>query len=52
MRKHKSDAQKISAMEKLIDKCAAVLGSDDCEVAANFVTCLYEERQKRKKNSN
>lgn len=39
------DAEKHSALEKSIDKCASITNTDDCELAANFIKCMHEEEQ-------
>lgn len=52
MKSFNLDAQKQNALEKSIDKCAMVTGSDECELAANFIKCMREDEQKSKTNSN
>lgn len=34
-----------NAMSQSIDKCSDVSGSDECEVAGNFIKCMAEAKK-------
>lgn len=52
MKSFNLDTEKQNVLEKSIDKCSTVGGSDDCELAANFIKCMHEDEQNSKTISN
>lgn len=46
----KLNGKTTNAINQSIDKCGKVAGSDECELAGNFVKCLNEENEKLLKN--